>query len=304
VAELAPIIREVLALLRSSIPSSISINCLIEDENIRARIHAVQMHQILVNLGINARDAITQYGRIDITLAIVRGNEAVCASCQHVFAGDYAQITVQDSGSGIAGEIMGNIFNPFFTTKEVGKGTGMGLAVVHGLVHAVAGHIMVQSSEAGTAISILLPLAESQAKAQAPLQHELPQSLHVLSGSRIMVVDDEPAMSEMMCDMLSLHGATVSMYNDPFDAMASFRIDPHAVDLVLTDETMPGMSGLHLARNMLDVRPDLKVVLYTGYSENVDADTCGAQGLAGFFYKPVKMNELLLKLQQLLQDGK
>ncbi|MBI3188361.1 MAG: PAS domain S-box protein, partial [Gammaproteobacteria bacterium] len=160
---LSPVIKEVISLLRSTIPSTIELSCEIEDPEIKAHIQAVHLHQIILNLSINARDAMDEYGSIHIRLEQTVIPRRVCASCRHPFHGEFARITIRDSGTGIPDEIVKNIFDPFFTTKGVGKGTGMGLSVVHGLVHAAGGHIEIETRPGmGTEIAILLPLAMSQ----------------------------------------------------------------------------------------------------------------------------------------------
>ncbi|HEX5636944.1 MAG TPA: ATP-binding protein, partial [Gammaproteobacteria bacterium] len=285
---LAPIIKEVVSLLRSSIPSTIDLNYQLGADDLQACIHPVHLHQIIINLGINARDAIGEYGKIEISLSARHDNEQVCDSCKHPFGGDYVQLTVRDNGSGIPKDILARIFDPFFTTKGVGKGTGMGLSVVHGLVHTVGGHILVESSGNGTAISILLPVVNASLSAPDTTAYSLPKSLELLKGIRILVVDDEPTMATMMQEVLNLHGANVTLFNDPLQALASLENNPQQVDLVITDETMPGLSGMHLATKMLAINPALPIILCTGYSENASAESAEANGLAGCFYKPVK----------------
>lgn len=300
---LTPIVREVSILLRSSIPSTIALNYQIESENLKACIHPVHLHQIIVNLGINARDAIGEFGKIDISLVTYKEQEKHCASCKHPFSGEYAQLMISDSGGGIAPEIQDKIFDPFFTTKAIGQGTGMGLSVVHGLVHSVGGHIWLQSDTNGSRISILLPLDKSPLNAEVVASYTLPKSPTLLTGKHILVVDDEPDMATMLGELLGLHGAKISVFNAPQDALSHFEKNPQQFDLVITDETMPGLSGMGLARHLLKIKPALPVILYTGYSENANAETAAAAGIAAFFYKPVKMNDLLQKIQQLLSPA-
>lgn len=302
VIRLAPVVKEVVTMLRSSIPSTIDLNYQIADDNIMAPIHAVHLHQIIVNLGINARDAIDEYGNINIMLSSCHFDAASCTSCKHSFSGDYAQLTVRDNGHGITSEILDKIFDPFFTTKSVGKGTGMGLSVIHGLVHSVGGHICVESDSSGSSINVLLPLAVMQsANEQQSQPNNFPGSPELLEGIRIMIVDDEPEMGKMLCEILSMQGAHVDTFCNPLEALSSFENNHQAINLVITDETMPGLSGMHLAQRMLAIKASLPIILYTGYSEHATAEAAAAIGLAGFFYKPVKMNDLLQKLQQVLQ---
>lgn len=298
---LAPIVKEVVSLLRASIPSTIDLNYRIEDDRLWSRIQAVHLHQIILNLGINARDAIGEYGKIEVALAREKDLNQVCSSCQQSFTGEYIRLTVSDSGSGIPKHKLNKIFDPFYTTKAVGKGTGMGLSVVHGLVHAMNGHIQVSTVEGeGSAISILLPLMENNpdfaGETAAPERSDT--QLHNI---RIMVVDDERAMVSMLHEFLSMHGAEVASFNAPWAALESFEMNPEIFDLVITDETMPGLSGMHLAERMLKIKPDLPIILCTGYSEQATPQAAGDAGLAAFFYKPLVMNELLKKIQAVME---
>jgi PAS domain S-box-containing protein len=297
---LATVVKEVSSLLRSSIPSTIEFNYQIADPELRARIQPVNLHQIILNLSLNARDAIGEYGRIDITLSRNTANRLVCDSCQYPFEGEFVKLTVRDTGSGIDEQIKNNIFNPFFTTKGVGKGTGMGLSVVHGLVHALGGHILVESTPGkGTAFSILLPLTENQA-ANTPSPSLSDNSNSTLRGLRIMVVDDELSMTAMLHEFLSMYGAEVTAFNSPVTAWNVFEAQPQQVDLVITDETMPGLSGMHLAERMLKLRADLPIILCTGYSDHATPELAEQAGLAGFFYKPLKINDLLQKIHTII----
>jgi PAS domain S-box-containing protein len=299
---LTPIVKEVVALLRSSIPSTVDLNYHIENEDLKTPIQPVQLHQIILNLGINARDAMGEYGKIDISLSRYHSDNQLCSSCKMVHTGDYARITVKDSGSGIPRHILNQIFDPFFTTKGVGKGTGMGLSVVHGLVHATGGHIQVESDAvSGTAINILLPLASS-----AAVLNERVDNIRAgnIKGVTIMVVDDEQSMTTMLQEFLTIKGARVISFVSPILALEAFRQNADSIDIVVTDETMPGLSGMHLAEHMLKLKPALPIILCTGYSEHATPDSAAQMGISGFFYKPLKMNELLLKIQLLLQEKK
>lgn len=299
---LSPVVKEVVALLRSSIPSTIELNYQLEDAELTGGIQPIHLHQILLNLGINARDAIGEYGRIDIKLSMERGIRQVCASCHTHFEGDFMNLSVRDSGNGIPAHTLTKIFDPFFTTKGVGKGTGMGLSVVHGLVHASGGHIRVES-EVGisTTISILLPLGKLVSPAadeteSAPAHSPKEGSL---AGLRIMVIDDEMSMAAMMHEFLSIHDAQSFSFNSPLAALSAFEKAPDNFDIVVTDETMPGLSGMHLAARMLKLKPGLPIILCTGYSEHATAELAAKAGLAGFFSKPLQMNALLKKIQEI-----
>lgn len=297
VTALTPIVKEVVSLLRSSIPSTVSLNYRIETENLKIRIQPVHLHQIILNLGINARDAMGEYGKLDISLSQYHSDNEVCNSCKATHSGDYARLAVKDSGSGIPEQVLNKVFDPFFTTKGVGKGTGMGLSVVHGLVHALGGHIHVESSrENGTAFNILFPLASEDVSAEAIEETQVGN----IKGAMIMVVDDELSVSTMLHEFLSSYGAHVITFSEPQLALDAFMQNSNSIDLVITDETMPGLSGMHLSAGMLKIKPNLPIILCTGFSDKANPETVAKIGITGFFNKPVKMNQLLNKIAELL----
>lgn len=302
VSLLTPIVKEVVSLLRSAIPRTVDLNYRLQVDGLKARIQPVHLHQIILNLGINARDAMSEYGKIEIVLDKQLVAERVCASCKHVYSGEFVAITVKDSGSGIAEHVQSKIFDPFFTTKEVGKGTGMGLSVVHGLVHALGGHInVVSGAETGTEITICLPheiAAEALPESVVPTQSEAN-----IKGAMIMVVDDEQAMATMFHEFLSIQGAHIVSFTDPLLALEAFAQNPGSIDLVISDEAMPGMSGMHLSQQLLKHKPGLPVILCTGYSERATDEAIAKAGIAALFYKPLKMNELLMKIEELLHKN-
>jgi signal transduction histidine kinase/CheY-like chemotaxis protein len=299
---ITPVLKEVVSMLRSSIPSSIDLNYHSEDANLRTRIQPVNLHQIILNLTVNARDAMGEYGRIDLKLSRQHLSESICASCQHVFEGDFVRLTVSDTGSGIEGHLLQNIFNPFFTTKAVGKGTGMGLSVVHGLVHALGGHIQVESTMGrGSKISILLPEVIEH-HADISLQEALGNTDSSLAGVRIMVVDDELSMTSMLREFLAMHGVITTIFNSPVAALNELEEHPDKIDLVITDETMPNLSGMHMAEHMLKCRPGLPIILCTGYSEHATPELAKQAGLVDFLYKPLNLKDLLQKIHHALKS--
>ena len=287
-----PVLKEVISLLRASISSSINVTCNVTDEHLKLRIQPVQFQQLLMNLIINARDAIGEYGHINVTLNQVSAL-GICDACRQNFSGEYVDITVSDNGSGIPDQLITKIFDPFFTTKEVGKGTGMGLSVVHGIVHALQGHIQVVSSKSGTDMHIFLPVLKTENLEGADKMQCLEDIEHMLSGLSILVVDDEQAMVLMLEEFLGIHGANVSPFQDSTEALMAFERDPDKFDLVITDETMPTLSGLDMAQSMLRLRPQMPILLCTGYSDHATSEIALKNGIAGFMYKPVDLAKLL-----------
>lgn len=295
IIQLQPVINEVVNLLRSSIPATITINCNTNESAIYAQIHPVQLHQILLNLAINARDSIQEYGSIEITINEV-AQSGYCHSCHNEYSGEYLDITVKDNGDGIEKELLGKIFDPFYTTKAVGKGTGMGLSVVHGVVHSMGGHIYVLSEiDRGSEFHVLLPITKHLSGAQV-FESKLKRSENgrkLLYGMVVMVVDDEQAITSFLADLLMLHGARVKCFNHSPDALAEFLAEPDAFDLIITDETMPELSGTDMSVTMLKKRSTLKIILCTGYSNKVTREIALKKGISGFMLKPIKANELL-----------
>jgi len=286
-------IKEVVHLLRSSIPSKIEVIYDIDDFDLYTRIKPIHLHQILMNLALNARDSINEYGRIVVKLEKSSFN-GICNSCYQNFYGNYARLSVIDTGSGIPESIIPNIFEPFFTTKEVRSGMGMGLSVVHGIVHSTGGHITIYSVEGkGTTFNVLLPLYEQNSIEMSEKDYDSNILNINLTGLRIMVVDDEILITTMLDDVLNLYGVQVECFNDPQLALDSFKRNPSGYDLVITDETMPGISGLEVSRQMLEVIPGLRIILCTGYSEIVNEQIAKRAGISLFMQKPLDIRRLL-----------
>jgi len=299
VVMLPPVVKEVVSLLRSSIPATISLNYEIRQENLRVRIQPVHLHQVMMNLGINARDAIGEYGAINFSVGLLAPDHQICSSCNTEIKGRFVDIAVKDSGTGIPEDLLHSIFDPFFTTKEVGKGTGMGLSVVHGIVHQAGGHIMVESAPAsGTTFHILLPAVETDEAAISQARPG-PATGRSLSGVKLMVVDDEKGMTSMLKDMLEIQGATVAIFNDPLAALEVYEKDPAQFDLLITDESMPKLSGMHLSMKMLDLRPDFPIILCTGYSDHATVEAVAKIGIARFMYKPLDTPRLIAQIAEL-----
>ena len=302
-ALLQPVIKEVVQLVRSSIPTTIELGYHIDEPDLQAAVHPVQLHQILMNLCINARDAIHDYGSIQVALRR-HDAPATCISCKQPIAGDMVEIVVSDTGHGIPAQHLSKIFDPFFTTKEVGKGSGMGLSVVHGLVHALGGHIVLETEEGlGSTISILLPLVrkspEERDREAANTTVQLP-----LSGCRIVVVDDEQSVASMLQELLTLKGAAVVAFGNGQEALAAFTSYPDSVDLVITDETMPGLRGFDMARQMLTLRPQLPIILCTGYSAHVTPELAQQAGIRAFLPKPIEVANLIQAIHHVLAPQK
>jgi PAS domain S-box-containing protein len=297
--ELRELLSESSRMLRATLPSTVDIAVRVEDEP-SALVDPVQAHQILLNLCINARDAMDEAGRIDVTARRVLLPATSCASCRRMFSGEFVEIAVGDSGGGIPQEVAERMFDPFFTTKEIGQGTGMGLSIVHGVVHEHGGHILVDSRRGtGTTFHVLLPLAGDAADS-APSGPESRRTVRVPLQGRVLLVDDEQSVLGFMRELLQGWGLTVVAARDPADALDWFAREPSRFDLVLTDQTMPGMTGLELARALVAARPDLPVLLYSGRSELMSVDTAAAAGIRRLLAKPVEPDALHAALRDAL----
>jgi len=298
---LAASLDEVLTMLRPTLPGNMDIVRDYADAVPRVRADPVQLHQLMANLCINARDAMLDGGTLRVR---VRGNvrhAGLCASCHGAIDGEYVELSVADSGPGIAPALLSRIFQPFFTTKGIGKGTGMGLAVVHGIVHRFHGHIVVESPPGqGCTFRILLPaLADAVAPQPAAPVVASPTAPDATTGARLLIVDDEPLLCAFFSEMLGAIGYHAAAYTNPLDALAAFERDPYAFDLVVTDQTMPGLTGTELVAKLRARRTDLPIVMCTGYSEHLDEAKATALGAAAFLSKPIDMNRLLAAIAQL-----
>ena len=305
---LAPgaLVRQSLQLLRSTLPSSLQLEAPIGDDDTLPAVlaDAVQLEQVLFNLCINARDAMDGSGTIRVELRPVRHADLRCTSCgAGVGSGPWVELSVADSGSGIAPDVMERMFEPFFSTKAVGRGSGMGLAMVHGIVHNHGGHIVVESEPGrGSRFGVLWPLAEAEAAADGPTPSAAASAEGRLNG-RVMVVEDEPQVGAVMAELLAGWGLQVVSMHDPLKARDWLAQPANELDLLLTDHTMPQMTGLQLAQHASTVRPALPVLLYTGDPETEESAVLHRHGVRALLRKPVEPQALRTLLQRWLAAG-
>jgi PAS domain S-box-containing protein len=296
---LAPLVEESVKLLRSSLPATIDIATDLDEHAPPALLDPVQLDQVLLNLCINARDAMPDGGRIGVTVRAETLAGGVCTACRGRLDGRFVALAVTDTGHGITPEVLDRMFEPFFSTKEVGKGSGMGLAMVHGIVHDHGGHIQVSSRpSAGAEFRILFPALGADAAGAAASQARDSRSARrpALRG-RVLVAEDEPMVAEFMGELLTGWGLEVTLAADGAEARDLFAGDPEHFDLVVTDQTMPRLTGLELARVLARLRPGVPVVLYTGYGEDLAAGQLEAAGVRALVKKPVDPAELLALLK-------
>jgi PAS domain S-box-containing protein len=294
------LLKETLQMLRSMLPSIIKTDLLMDPELPAAMTDPVQFQQVILNLCINARDAMTEGGVIAVTAKPVVAT-AVCTSCHTPFHGDFVEIMVGDTGSGIDADLLSRIFDPFFTTKEVGKGSGMGLSVVHGIVHSMGGHLRVESDLGkGAIFKIYLRCADGDCDEQSGGLARNPE--HVELRGRVLVVDDDVTLARMLERTLRHRGMDVEVVNEPTRAIELFELKADAFNLVITDYQMPEMTGVELASQLLKMRPSLPVLLYTAYSDVMIEQRSRDAGVAKVLHKPVDIHELYRTLHGLLNS--
>jgi CheY-like chemotaxis protein len=293
-----PILKEVVKLLRSSIPSSIRINQSLKS-NAFILGDPVNVHQIVMNLATNSSHAMGDGGVLEVTADDITLDDKAVKELGGLAPGDYVRISVSDTGHGIKPEIINAIFEPYFTTKAQGEGTGMGLAMVQGIVRKYKGAVAVKSEPGeGTVFTVYLPVTGRRKPAKVFRHEELPTG-----AERILLVDDELAIAEMGGLILSDQGYRVSIRESSRAALKLFRSDPGAFDLIITDMTMPEMTGDKLAAAVMEIRPDIPVILYTGYSKNISEEKAKQIGIQAFVNKPVGRAELIRTVRSVLDEA-
>lgn len=294
---IGPIIVESLRLLRSSIPTTIQIHQDISVESDTVRADPTQINQILINLCNNAAHALRDKGgEIEVNLENVKINENESTKYHDIPPGEYVRLTVKDSGRGIEPEILKRIFDPYFTTKKTGEGAGMGLAVVHGIVKSHGGNISVSSTDGkGTTFHVLLPCTEDKPDEETVITAEIPRG-----NEKILLVDDEKAMVDVIKPMLERLGYQVAARTSSIEALEAFRANSDKYDLVITDYTMPNMTGIELTQKILRLRPTMPIILCTGFSELINEETAKKKGIQAFIMKPIVMNKMANSIRKVL----
>jgi PAS domain S-box-containing protein len=292
-----PLLTEILELLRASLPANIRIERHLVEEGFVFS-DATHIHQIVMNLCTNAAHAMSpQGGTLTLTLEKTAVVEADYGMIQRgVRPGAYMRVEVADTGQGMPAAIQKRVFDPYFTTKERGKGTGMGLAVVHGIVRQLGGHVFLQSAVGeGSRFSVYLPAVDPEAVVEAEAQ-----AVDFQGQGVVFFVDDESPLVEIGCRMMAHMGLETRGFDSSLAALTAFEADPGAVDLVVTDMTMPEMTGDVLAGRMLSLRPELPIILCSGYSEHIDEALAAEQGIGAFLKKPFGLRELATAVSSLL----
>ena len=295
--QVGPIIKEALKLLRASMPANIEFRSEIKDDAGSILADPTRLHQVIMNLATNACHAMRESGgvlSVKLERVTIEGTDGRLYDKE---PGPYLRLVVSDTGHGIPEDIKAKIFDPFFTTKGVGEGTGLGLSVVHGIIKDLGGSISVYSDQGkGTSFHLFFPLIQTEndeisVDAKRPIPHGV---------ERILLVDDESPLVDVGILLLSSVGYQVSGVTSSLEGLKRFQSNPTAFDLVLTDQNMPQMNGSDMAKEMMAVRPDIPIILCSGFSEDMSPDTAAAIGISGFLYKPLVLRDLAFTIRQVL----
>jgi CheY-like chemotaxis protein len=298
--DLELLVKETLRLMRSSLPATIEIRESIDPHVGGIMGNPTQIHQLLMNLCTNARHAMGEGGGI-LTVSVdeIRYHEPILLNGHPVEPGSYVRLRVSDTGQGIKESIRNRILEPYFTTKSPDEGTGLGLSVVHGIVKKHNGHLTFSSEvDKGTTFQILFP---NQSASTADETAE--PGLVVQGGTeQIWVLDDDDVIATMMQKMLQSLGYTARAFTRGDQLIGEFENDADGVDLVITDMTMPKLTGVDLARQLIDLRTDLPIILCSGFNENIDAAAIKKIGIREYLMKPVVMKDLANEVRKVLDE--
>ena len=299
VLQLEDVVAEGMRLLRATLPAEIAIHFRKPAGLPAVLVDPNQIHQIIANLGINASQAIgRRQGLIEVQLDSLDVDAELASTSPDLAAGRYVRLRFSDNGSGIAREILDRIFEPFFTTRATNEGTGLGLSVVRGILKNHDAAISVYSEqERGTRFHLYFPVAQNKAQVAEPAQAPARRG----RGERILYLDDEESLVMLAKRMLERMGYHVTGFNDSAKALAAFETAPQDYDLVLTDLSMPGMSGMEVSRRVLQIRPDIPVLLATGYVRNEDVQQARVIGIREVIWKPQTISEMGDLLAQQLE---
>jgi len=296
------VVNEALKMLRSSLPSSIEMNKLIKPGLPTVLADPTQIHQIVMNLCANAAQAMeNEHGTIEVALDDLLVDEDTAGKPGDLPPGSYVRLGIRDSGKGMPPEICDRIFEPYFTTKKPGEGTGLGLAVVYGIVKGLGGDVSVESRIGrGTTFRIYVPAAGKQEESTRPTAGQAPLPA---GTERILFVDDEPPIVKLGAKYLRRVGYEVTTRQSSKEALELFQSDPRRFDLIITDMTMPHMTGDELAAELLSIRSDIPVVLCTGYSRRITEVKARELGIRAYVMKPLTQHELATKVREVLDEA-
>ncbi len=293
---LKPVVEEALKLLRSSIPANIDIQSHLYDQDDYVMCDATEIHEIVMNLCTNAYHSMEENGGT----IIVRLNKQNPSPDLNLSSGEYICLSVCDSGVGIPKEIIDKIFEPYLTTKELGKGSGLGLSVVHGIVANYKGNIAVESSpDKGSVFNVFLPVTIQARK----FEQKLIKNNSLDGTEHILFVDDEASIVKLAIRILERLGYTVTGKESSIEALELFKEKPDEFDLVITDMAMPMLTGAELAKQIIKIQPDIPIIICTGFSERMDSQTAKSLGIKEYIKKPILTDELTSKIKEVLNQS-
>ena len=276
------IVKEVVKMVKSTLPSNIQCDVKVDPEASFIRGDQTQMHQVLMNLCVNANQAMPDGGTLTVSMSNYPHNKS-CPACDFGLPGNFVHLAVSDTGMGMPESVKKRIFEPYYTTKEVGKGTGMGLAVVHGIINQHNGHICVDTQEGrGTTFHVFLPSSQNAMNKSDTVQY-----VDYCGKESVLVVDDEPMVGELVKETLQLQGYSVTLHRDSTEALEEFKRTPEKFDLILTDYMMPNMTGDKLAMQIRELNTEIPILLATGFSNNITKDAALSMGISAFLMKPI-----------------
>jgi PAS domain S-box-containing protein len=298
--QISSVVKEAIKLLKATLPATVEIHTDIQSHPDPVLADPTSIHQVIMNLCTNAAHAMQDSGgRLEVRLQPVAPGAFSASGHPDLLSCSWLNLSVKDTGHGMTPEIMQSIFDPYFTTKAQGKGTGLGLSVVHGIVKKSRGEIRVESQKGkGTTINIFWP------QIKRSLQPQPAKVKPLVTGSEsILIVDDEPELTGIVQRKLGQLGYRVTTRTSSIEAKELFEMRSEEFDLVLTDMTMPHMTGVELARQMMAIRPDIPIILCTGYSSQISEESAKAMGINEFIMKPISWQELAATVRKALDEN-
>lgn len=292
------VVKDSLSFLRSTIPTTLEIHEHMPEDEIVILADSTQINQIMMNLCINASQAMEETGgtlKINIEKTICEAEDI--KEFIDLVPGNFLKITVNDSGPGISPEIIKRIFDPYFTTKQMGKGSGLGLSIVHGIIKNHSGAVWVDSNLGqGTTFTLLFPMVEEKSVNKTKTDDDSPSGIET-----ILFVDDEQAITKMNKMVLEKLGYRVEAMLNPVDVLDLFKLKPDVFDLVITDMTMPQMTGAKLAEKLKEIRSDIPIIICTGHSSLIDEEKAKELGIDGYIMKPASMSTMAKAIRNVLE---
>jgi PAS domain S-box-containing protein len=297
--DLTTLIKESTKIITSSLPSTVGLLTKLDETVPKTSIDPVQLHQMLLSLVLNSNEAMNSKGVITIGVEEYTAKDDVCSSCHEILQGKYIALYVQDTGKGISVDDMKNIFLPFFTTKEMNGGTGMGLSALHGMLHEQSCHVLVKSiiSER-TEFRLLLPIDRLEKEAKEENVYHQIVDYERKRNTRVLIVDDDESVANVLAEILRLHEFDVTVELNSKKALINYTKNPLKFDLLITDKDMPHMDGVDFSREVKKLNSNVSIILVTGYSpESIDIDKFGIDMV---LTKPLETKELLSCINKLI----